>query len=146
MSRATRKTAILSRLIPLTIVILCAGCSKCAAKPSYQTFASPDDAGNALLTAAKSGDPNAVIAVFGPDSKDIVMTGDPVQDKNTADQVIAAYDAMHRWRGMPGRLPDLAAWSRKFSFPDSAEEKFCRTVVLRRGGGKGRDSYPTNRP
>jgi len=83
-SRAARSTTILCRLAPLAIVILIAGCGKSAAKPSYQTFASPDDAGNALLTAAKSGDPNAVIAVFGPDSKDIVMTGDPVQDKNIA--------------------------------------------------------------
>lgn len=66
MSRAIRRTAILSRLVPLAIVILFAGCSK-SAKPSYQTFASPDDAGNALLTAAQSGDPNKIIAVFGQD-------------------------------------------------------------------------------
>ena len=115
-SRATRSTTSLNRLIPLAIVILLAGCSK-SAKPSYQTFASPDDAGNALLTAAKSGDPNAVIAVFGPDSKDIVVTGDPVQDKNTAAQVIAAYTAMHRWRKMPDESQILLIGAENFSFP-----------------------------
>jgi hypothetical protein len=116
-SRATRSTTILSRLIPLAIVILFAGCSKSAAKPSYQTFASPDDAGNGLLTAAKSGDPNAVIAVFGADSKDIVMTGDPVQDKNTADQVVAAYTTMHRWRKMPDGSQTLLLGAENFPFP-----------------------------
>jgi hypothetical protein len=116
-SRATRRTTILSCLILLAIVILVAGCGKSAAKPSYQTFASPDDAGNALLTAAKSGDPNAVIAVFGPDSKDIVVTGDPVQDKNTADQVIAAYNAMHRWRKMPDGSQTLLLGAENFPFP-----------------------------
>jgi hypothetical protein len=116
-SRAARSTTILCRLVPLAIVLLVAGCGKSAAKPSYQTFASPDDAGNALLTAAKSGDPNAVIAVFGPDSKDIVMTGDPVQDKNIATQVITAYDAMHRWRKMPDGSQTLLLGAENFPFP-----------------------------
>ena len=117
MSRATRRAIVLCRLIPLAIVILIAGCSKSSAKPSYQTFASPDDAGNGLLTAAKSGDPNAVIAVFGTDSKDIVMTGDPVQDKNTADQVVAAYTTMHRWRKMPDGSETLLLGAENFPFP-----------------------------
>jgi hypothetical protein len=115
-SRATRGSTSLSRTIPLAVLILLAGCSK-PAKPFYQTFASPDDAGNALLTAAKSGDPNAVIAIFGPDSKDIVVTGDPVQDKDTANQVIAAYTAMHRWRKMPDESQVLLIGAENFSFP-----------------------------
>jgi len=116
-SRATRRANVLCRLIPLAIVILIAGCSKSAAKPSYQTFASPDDAGNGLLTAAKSGDPNAVIAVFGTDSKDIVMTGDPVQDKNTAHLFISEYGAMHRWRKMPDGSQTLLLGADNFPFP-----------------------------
>ena len=116
MSRATCSTTILSRFIPLAIVILFVGCSK-TAKPAYQTFASPDDASNGLLTAAKSGDPNAVIAVFGPDSKDIVVTGDPVQDKNTADLFISEYGAMHRWRKMPDGSQTLLIGADNFPFP-----------------------------
>jgi hypothetical protein len=115
-SRATRRTTIMSRLTLLAIVILFAGCSK-SAKPSYQTFASPDDAGNGLLTAAKSGDPNTIIAVFGPDSKDIVVTGDPVQDKNTADKFITAYGVMHRWRKMPDQSQTLLIGADNFPFP-----------------------------
>ena len=116
MSRAARRTTILGRVIILGTLTLFAGCSK-PAKPAYQMFASPDDAGNGLLMAAKSGDPNAVIAVFGPDSKDIVMTGDPVQDKNTTDQVIAAYDVMHRWRKMPDGSQTLLLGADNFPFP-----------------------------
>jgi hypothetical protein len=115
-SRAARRTTILGRVIILGTLTLFAGCSK-PAKPAYQMFASPDDAGNGLLMAAKSGDPNAVIAVFGPDSKDIVMTGDPVQDKNTTDQVIAAYDVMHRWRKMPDGSQTLLLGADNFPFP-----------------------------
>jgi Protein of unknown function (DUF2950) len=115
-SRAARRTTILGRVIILGTLTLFAGCSK-PAKPAYQMFASPDDAGNGLLMAAKSGDPNAVIAVFGPDSKDIVMTGDPVQDKNTTDQVIAAYNVMHRWRKMPDGSQTLLLGADNFPFP-----------------------------
>jgi hypothetical protein len=48
MSRANRTIGITSRLILLGILILFVGCNK-AAKPSYQVFASPDDAGSGKL-------------------------------------------------------------------------------------------------
>ena len=116
MSQATRRMKITSRLILLATLIPFVGCNK-AAKPSYQLFASPDDAGNGLLSAAKSGDPNTIIAVFGPDSKDIIVTGDPVQDKNTDDKFVAAYDAMHRWRKMPDESQILLIGADNFPFP-----------------------------
>ena len=50
---------------------LFAGCNK-TAKPSFTAFSSPDEAGNGLLNAAKAGDQNALLAIFGPDSKDII--------------------------------------------------------------------------
>jgi len=116
MSRATRRIAITSHLILLVLFILFVGCNK-SAKPSYKVFASPDDAGNGLLTAAKSGDPNAVLAIFGPESKDIILSGDPVQDKNTADLFVAAYGVMHRWRKMPDESQILLIGADNFAFP-----------------------------
>jgi hypothetical protein len=116
MSRATRTIVITSRLIPLAIVILFAGCSR-SAKPSYQVFASPDDASNGLVTAAKSGDPNAVVAVFGPESKPIIFSGDPVQDKEIAGVFVHEYDVMHRWRKMPDESQILLIGADNFPFP-----------------------------
>ena len=117
MLRATCRTTIISRLTLLAIVILVAGCSSESARLSYQTFASPDDAGNGLLTAAKSGDPNAVIAVFGPDAKDIIFSGDPVQDKQIAGVLVNAYDVMHRWRKMADGSETLLVGADNFPFP-----------------------------
>ena len=116
MSRATRTIATTSCIVPLVILILFVGCSK-SAKPSYQTFASPDDASNGLQAAAKSGDPNAVIAVFGSDSKDIIFSGDPGQDKEIAGVFVAAYDVMHRWRKMPDGSQTLLIGADNFPFP-----------------------------
>jgi hypothetical protein len=116
MSRATRGIAITSRLILLALFILFVGCNK-SSKPSYKVFASPDEAGNGLLAAAKSGDPNAVLAIFGPDSKDIILSGDAVQDKDTDDRFMAAYGAMHRWRKMPDGSQILLVGVDNFPFP-----------------------------
>jgi DUF2950 family protein len=116
MSRGMRGIAFRSRLILLGLVILFVGCNK-AAKPSYQMFASPDDAGNGLSNAAKSGDPNTILAVFGPDSKDIILSGDPVQDKDIAGRFVAAYSVMHRWRKMPDESQILLIGADNFPFP-----------------------------
>jgi hypothetical protein len=67
-------------------------------KAVQKAFASPADAGAAFLEAAKSGDQSALLAIFGPDSKDVLFTGDPVKDKDALQDFVAAYNQMHRWR------------------------------------------------
>jgi Protein of unknown function (DUF2950) len=47
-----------------------------------KTFATPQKAADALIAAAKANDVPALLAIFGPDGKEIVSTGDPVDDKN----------------------------------------------------------------
>ncbi len=116
MSRAKRKIGFTSCFALLGIVVLAVGCSK-SAKPSYQVFASPDDASNGLVAAAKSGDVNSVLAVFGPDSKDIILSGDPVQDKEIAGVFVHEYDVMHRWRKMPDDSQILLIGADNFPFP-----------------------------
>jgi hypothetical protein len=116
MSRATRGIAITSRLILLGLFISFVGCKK-PAKPLYQVFNSPDDAGNGLLAAARSGDPNKILAVFGPDSKDVILSGDPVQDKNTAGLFVTSYGVMNRWRRMPDESQILLIGADNFAFP-----------------------------
>ena len=80
-------------------------------------FASPDDASNALLAAAKSGDQNALLAIFGPDSKELIYSGDPVQDKNIGNAFVAGYGVMHRWRKMPDGAQILLVGADNFPFP-----------------------------
>ena len=80
-------------------------------------FASPDDASNALVTAAKAGDQNALLAIFGPDSQEIIFSGDPVQDKNIGNAFAAGYGVMHRWRRMPDGGQILLVGADNFPFP-----------------------------
>src|ERR1700712_1873512 len=103
MSLEPRRILFTSRLLLLALVIPFVACKKFDKpdKPSISMFASPDDAGNALQTAAKSGDQNALMAIFGPDSKDLIVSGDAVQDKTVTDAFVTGYGVMHRWRNMP---------------------------------------------
>jgi hypothetical protein len=82
------------------MIISLASCSK-QGKPAEQAaqkaFASPADAGAAVLAAAKSGDQDALLAIFGKDAKDVLFSGDAVKDKNALQDFVAAYSQMNRW-------------------------------------------------
>ncbi len=116
MSVTLRKFAFTIRLLLLTMLIPVAACKK-AEKPEIGVFATPDDAGAALVAAAKSGDQNALLGIFGADSKEVIYSGDPVQDKNTADGFVAKYGVMHRWRKMPDDSEMLIVGADNFPFP-----------------------------
>lgn len=116
MSLKNRRIAAKAQLLLLALAIPLAACSK-SDKPSYRVFASPDDAGNGLVEAAKSGDQNAVLAIFGPGSKEIISSGDAVQDKSVVDAFGSAYGVMHRWRKMPDGSQILLIGADNFAFP-----------------------------
>jgi hypothetical protein len=54
-----------------------------------KSFATPQQAADALLEAAKSYDVSALLDMFGADGKDLISSGDRVLDKNRA-QAFAA--------------------------------------------------------
>jgi len=86
-------------LAPITALVACSKSENTATEKSLpRTFASPEDAGAALLEAARSGDQAALAAIFGPDAKDVLLSGDAVKDKDAFEDFVAAYTQMHRWR------------------------------------------------
>ena len=116
MSLKNHRIAAKTQFLLLALAIPLAACSK-SDKPSYRVFASPEDAGNGLVEAAKSGDQKAVLAIFGPESKEIISSGDAVQDKSVVDTFGAAYGVMHRWRKMPDGAQILLIGADNFAFP-----------------------------
>ena len=67
-----------------------------AAEPKQKTFASPEEAVKALVAALKAGDTKALSAIFGPGSKDLVSSGDPVADKAGRDRFVSGYEEKNR--------------------------------------------------
>ena len=67
-----------------------------AQQGNEKTFASPGAAVLALYDAAKSNDQQALSAIFGSNSNDILHTGDSVADNNIRTDFVKRYDQMHR--------------------------------------------------
>lgn len=85
-------------LVALSTLVACNKSKKTATENSAQkTFATPAEAGTALLQAAKSGDQAALLEVFGPDGKEVLFTGDATKDKDQLQDFVAAYNQMNRW-------------------------------------------------
>jgi hypothetical protein len=82
-----------------------------------RTFATPDDAGAALLAATKANDRSALLAIFGPDSADLIFSGDAAQDKQTVERFTNAYQTMNRWRNQTDGSQALVVGADNFLFP-----------------------------
>ncbi|MGH8687825.1 MAG: DUF2950 domain-containing protein [Burkholderiales bacterium] len=79
----------------LAAALLC-GSDAASAAGSPKTFASPDEAAKALVTAASAGDAKALIAILGPDAKALVQSGDAVADRQGRERFVRSYNEAHR--------------------------------------------------
>ena len=137
-------------LCALVAIALCSvGCSRSqqsAAPAGPQTFASADIAGQTIYAAAKAGDTNALLSVFGSGAKELLLSGDPVQDKAALDTFSNKYDEMHRWGKLTqgGLVLDVGAENYPFPFAlkmNSAGQWYFDTssakgeILARRIGG-----------
>src|SRR5215813_8173121 len=88
-----------------------------AQQPSQRTFDSAGKAVTALFDAARSGDTNALMQIFGPESKELLSSGDPVEDKNKRERIIQKYEEMHRLVVEPDKTVVLYIASENWPFP-----------------------------
>ncbi len=64
---------------------------------NQKTFSSPQEAAQALYSAAKKNDEDEMILILGPQANDIVVwTGDPKERKDDDDFFVKKYEQMHR--------------------------------------------------
>ncbi|MEM6549533.1 MAG: DUF2950 family protein [Pseudomonadota bacterium] len=61
-----------------------------------QAFETPEAAVNALVAALRAEDREAIFTVFGPETQEIVGSGDPERDRADGADFLAAYDLLHR--------------------------------------------------
>jgi hypothetical protein len=63
---------------------------------SQATFGSADQAVDSLVAAARAQDAGQLAKVLGPESDEILSSGDKVADKNLLDNFLKAYDEKHQ--------------------------------------------------
>ena len=93
------------------------------AQPAQRSFASPEEAGAAMLAAAQAGDRAALLTIFGPDAKALLSSGDAVKDQDDMRDFVAAYTQMHRWRKIKAGGEMLYIGADNFLFPIPLDEK-----------------------
>lgn len=77
-------------------VALAALARPAAQQPGRKTFTSAVQAGEALVAALEANDQNALLGILGPDAKDILSSGDPVEDASNRAEFVRKYRQMHR--------------------------------------------------
>jgi Protein of unknown function (DUF2950) len=75
-------------------VALFLGASVAFAEPA--AYPTPEAATDAFVTALQARDRAALLTIFGPESEDIISSGDPDQDAEAREQFLAEYGTFHQ--------------------------------------------------
>jgi hypothetical protein len=102
-------------------LVLCAllgmGSGLClAASPSQTAFASPDEAGRALVTAVQHQDEPSVMRILGG-GKELIGTDDPAEGRLERERFVQKYQEMHRWDREYGGTRVLYIGAENWAFP-----------------------------
>jgi hypothetical protein len=93
------------------------------------TFASPEEAGKALRTAALNDDEAALMKILGADSKEVLSSGDAEIDRAEWQDFALKFDLMNRWVKMTDGSEILNIGADNFAFPiplvQSSSSKWC---------------------
>ncbi len=93
----TSRWASLAELIAVAILLTGFFPSRSLAQQRGQkTFASAEDASNALVTAAQNNDEKAMLDILGPNGRTIVSSGDAAEDAESRANFVQKYQEMHR--------------------------------------------------
>ena len=80
-------------------------CGTAHAKAHHQkSFSSPGEAVKAMVEAVKADDTKALLRIFGPGSKAIVLSGDPVEEKEGHRRFVKRYEEKNRLEAISGKV------------------------------------------
>jgi hypothetical protein len=75
---------------------LAAALAASTALAAPRPFETPEAAVGAVVEALKASDRDALLAVFGPENEDVIVSGNDERDREDRADFLAAYDHMHR--------------------------------------------------
>ncbi|MGE5171071.1 MAG: DUF2950 domain-containing protein [Rudaea sp.] len=104
------------RIAAAWVCALCVASAAMAAAPQ-RSFASPEDAGAALVQALKVRDRAALVAILGPGSGQFISSGDAVADRLAVERFIAAFEQKHAVTGAGDARASLSVGADDWPFP-----------------------------
>jgi Protein of unknown function (DUF2950) len=71
------------------------GSSLSATEVTQRHFSSPEAGVEALIAALKANDVKAMLAILGPEARPLIVTSDPVADRQERERVVREYEEAH---------------------------------------------------
>ncbi len=102
------------------LAIFLAGCFPAvtlAQPPGQKTFLSAEEASNSLVAAMQSKNEKALLEFLGPDGKQIISSGDEIEDLHTRADFVHRYLEMHRLVNEPDGTTVLYIGARNWPTP-----------------------------
>jgi hypothetical protein len=87
-----------------------------AKSPTQKTFSSPEKAVEAMVDAVKADDIQSLLEIFGPGSRHIILSGDPVEDKQGREWFVKHYEEKNSLEEAPDKVT-LHVGSDEWPFP-----------------------------
>ena len=102
--------------VPLLLAGLLASLAM-AQQPGQASFRSPEMASVALVQAAQRNDEKALLEILGPDGKQIIASGDTIEDRNDRANFVEKYQEMHRLVNEPDGSTTLYIGAKNWPTP-----------------------------
>ncbi len=114
-----RMLRLFSGVTAILIAIVALGCSSTIdSEPAGQkSFASPQQAVTALVAAVQDNNEVELLAILGPDSEDLISSGDKVADRNGRARFLKAYEEKNNLAQEDETRAVLLVGSKDYPFP-----------------------------
>jgi hypothetical protein len=100
-----RRTSELSHLLRVaavaTLLFAFFAVDSVAQQKGQKTFSSSEEASKAIVAAVQNSDEKAMIQILGPDARQIVASGDLIEDAESHANFVRKYEEMHRFLKEP---------------------------------------------
>jgi len=101
----------------IVMLLLSVAVAAMPAASGQKTFASPQDALDGLIAAVQNNNDAELLAIFGPDSDDLISSGDRVADENGRERFLKAYETKHSLEQVSETKEVLHVGEKDYSFP-----------------------------
>jgi hypothetical protein len=86
-------------------------------EPGQRTFTSAEDAGREFFAAMQSQSEQAPLRILGPAGKDVLSSGDSMEDSDARVGFVTKYEQMHRFVTEPNGTVTLVVGAENWPFP-----------------------------
>lgn len=105
------------RAVATLLIVIATTQTACSRSIQQKDFESPEAAAQALVAAAQSDNPRALLEVLGKQAEPMLNSGDPVQDKNSRNRFLQAYTGAHALEANAEGVTTLEVGPDQWPFP-----------------------------